>query len=57
MSSAGSVTEYKARIVMPNSQSSSEKVFTVNRNSAGINSIGVYSDGGADNVITLTAKS
>ena len=39
---------------MPNSQSSSEKVFTVNRSSAGINSIGVYSDGGADNVITLT---
>ena len=56
VSSAGSVTEYKARIVMPNSQSSSEKVFTVNRSSAGINSIGVYSDGGADNVITLTAN-
>ena len=54
VSSAGSVTEYKARIVMPNSQSSSEKVFTVNRSSAGINSIGVYSDGGAANVITLT---
>ena len=56
VSSAGSVTEYKARIVMPNSQSSSEKVFTVNRSSAGINSIGVYSDGGTANVITLTAN-
>jgi hypothetical protein len=56
VSSAGSVTEYKARIVMPNSQSSSEKIFAVNRSATGINSIGVYSDGGADNVITLTAS-
>jgi len=41
---------------MPNSQSSSEKVFTVNRSATGINSIGVYSDGGAGKVITLTAN-
>ena len=41
---------------MPNSQSSSEKIFAVNRSATGINSIGVYSDGGADNVITLTAS-
>ena len=41
---------------MPNSQASSEKVFTVNRSATGINSIGVYSDGGATNVITLTAS-
>ena len=55
VSSAGSVTEYKARIVMPNSQSSAEKVFSVNRSATGINSIGTFSAGGADNVITLTA--
>ncbi|ADO97372.1 tail fiber protein [Synechococcus phage S-SM2] len=55
VSSAGSVTEYKARIVMPNSQSSAEKVFAVNRSATGINSIGTFSAGGADNVITLTA--
>ena len=55
VSSAGSVTEYGARIVMPNSQSSAEKVFTVNRGATGINSIGVYSDGGTSKVITLTA--
>jgi len=42
-----STTEYKSRIVMPNSQSSSEKVFVVDRSSAGINSI-------TSNVITLT---
>jgi len=56
VSSAGSVTEYGARIVMPNSQSSSEKTFLVNRSATGINSIGVFSDGGATNVITLTAN-
>jgi hypothetical protein len=56
VSSAGSVTEYKARIVMPNSQSSAEKIFTVNRSATGINSIGTFSAGGADNVITLTAN-
>ena len=55
VSSAGSVTEYGARIVMPNSQSSSEKIFTVNRGVTGINSIGVFSAGGAANVISLTA--
>ena len=55
VSAAGSVTEYGARIVMPNSQSSSEKTFLVNRSATGINSIGVFSDGGATNVITLTA--
>ena len=55
VSSAGSVTEYGARIVMPNSQSSSEKTFLVQRSATGINSIGVFSDGGATNVITLTA--
>ena len=55
VSSAGSVTEYKARIVMPNSQSSAEKIFSVNRSAAGINSIGTFSAGGAENVITLTA--
>ncbi len=56
VSSAGSVTEYKARIVMPNSQASAEKVFSVNRSATGINSIGSFSAGGADNVITLTAN-
>ena len=56
VSSAGSVTEYKARIVMPNSQASAEKIFTVNRSATGINSIGTFSAGGADNVITLTAN-
>jgi len=56
VSSAGSVTEYGARIVMPNSQSSSEKIFLVNRSATGINSIGVFSSGGATNVITLTAN-
>ena len=55
VSAAGSVTEYGARIVMPNSQSSSEKTFLVQRSATGINSIGVFSDGGATNVITLTA--
>ena len=55
VSSAGSVTEYSARIVMPNSQKSSEKSFNVQRSIAGINSIGVYSEGGASNEITLTS--
>ena len=44
---AGTPVEYKSRIVMPNSQSSSEKVFNVNRSAAGINSI-------TSSVITLT---
>ena len=55
VSSAGSVTEYSARIVMPNSQKSSEKTFNVERSVAGINSIGVYSEGGVLNEITLTS--
>ena len=46
--SGGTSREYKSRIVMPNSQSSSEKVFTVAKSSAGINSI-------TGNTITLTS--
>jgi hypothetical protein len=53
-SSSGVINQYSARIVMPNSQSSSEKLFTVNRSVSGINSIGLFSSGGTDNVITLT---
>ena len=37
--SAGVTSEFSSRIVMPNSQSSGEKSFNVNRSSAGINSI------------------
>ena len=55
---AGVTTEYSARIVMPDNTStptkSSEKLFTVKRSIAGINSIGSFSDGGTANVITLT---
>ena len=54
VSFAGTVTEYSARIVMPNSDFSSEKSFYVNRNGGGINSIGQYSSGGISNAITLT---
>ena len=58
ISQAGDVTEYSARIVMPDNTTdpsySSEKVFDVNRSIAGINSIGNYSSGGNANVITLT---
>ena len=60
LSDSGTISEYNARIVMPGSQDSSEKLFTVKRSdpsSAGINSIGSYSNGGADNVITLTNPS
>ena len=39
---------------MPGSDSSSEKSFNVDRSLVGINSIGRYSQSGADNVITLT---
>ena len=39
VSFGGSVTEYSSRIVMPNSQSSSEKSFTVSRSISGANSI------------------
>ena len=55
VSSGGSVTEYESRMVMPDSQLSAQKIFTVNRSVAGINSIGAYSDGGSQNVITFTA--
>ena len=60
ISQAGIVTEYSARIVMPdnteNPVSSAEKSFKVKRSAAGINSIGTYSQGGNENVITLTAQ-
>ena len=45
--SAGVSSEFSSRIVMPNSQTSGEKIFNVNRSSAGINSI-------SSNTITLT---
>ena len=47
ISIGGSVTQYSSRIVMQNSQDTSEKVFYVNRSSGGINSI-------TSNVATLT---
>ena len=37
--SAGITSEFSSRIVMPNSQSSGEKSFIVNRSAAGINSV------------------
>ncbi len=49
-------SEYKARIVMTGSQSSSEKSSIVERNLSGINSIGRYSKDGFDNVITLRSS-
>ena len=52
---AGITSEYSSRIVMPGSQSSSEKNFTVKQGPTGINSIGARSDGGNPDVITLTA--
>ena len=59
ISSSGVAQEYKARIVMPDGTDSpdvsSEKVASVKRSSAGINSIGSYSDGGNSNVITFTS--
>jgi hypothetical protein len=54
ISVGGTTTEYSSRIVMTNSQTSSEKSFLVNRNFVGINSIGPYSLGASPNVITLT---
>ena len=39
VSYAGTVTEYSSRIVMPGSQSSSEKKFYVDRSATGINSV------------------
>ena len=53
VSSAGTVTEYSSRIVMPGSQDSAEKVFTVNQSVTGINSIGNRSDGGNSDTITF----
>ena len=54
VSSGEELVEYYARIIMPGSNSSSEKSFNVDRSLVGINSIGRYSQSGADNVITLT---
>jgi hypothetical protein len=54
VSYAGSVTEYSSRIVMPGSNSSSEKSFNVKRSALGINSIGQFSVNGSSNVITLS---
>jgi len=48
VSYAGTVTEYSSRIVMPGSQSSSEKKFYVSRSATGINSI-------TSNTFTLTS--
>ena len=53
ISNGGSTTEYSSRIVMQNSQTSSEKSFRVDRNLVGINSIGSNSIGGNANEITL----
>jgi hypothetical protein len=47
LSSGGSVNQYTARIVMPGTQTSSEKVFQVNRSPAGISSI-------TNNIVYLT---
>ena len=55
VSSAGSVTEYSARIVMDGSQLSAEKKYTVKQGSTGINSISSYSLGGSDRQITLNS--
>ena len=54
LSIGGTVTQYNSRVVMPGSQSSSEKSFTVDRSEFGINAIGQYSENGSANVITLT---
>jgi len=48
ISTGGTPVEYSARIVMPNSQTSSEKSFNVGRSGVGINSI-------TSNTLTLTA--
>ena len=64
ISSAGITSEYTSRIVMQGknntegslvAESSSEKVFTVDRSAAGINSIGSSSAGGTANVLTLSS--
>jgi hypothetical protein len=49
ISSGGTPVEYSARIVMPDSQTSSEKQFSVGRSGVGINSI-------TGNTITLTSS-
>jgi hypothetical protein len=49
ISSGGTSVEYSARIVMPNSQTSSEKSFNVGRSGVGINSI-------TSNTLTLTTS-
>jgi hypothetical protein len=49
ISSGGTSVEYSARIVMPNSQTSSEKSFNVGRSDVGINSI-------TSNTLTLTTS-
>ena len=58
LTQAGIVTEYTARIVMPdgtdNPTYSAEKSFDVKRSAVGINSIGTYSDGSDGNQITFT---
>ena len=54
VSSGEELVEYGAKIIMPGSNSSSDKSFNVSRSLVGINSIGRYSQSGADNVITLT---
>jgi hypothetical protein len=48
ISVGGTASSYSARIVMPGSQTSSEKIFTVNRSAGGINSI-------TSNTFTLNA--
>jgi hypothetical protein len=48
IASGGSPAGYSSKIVMPGTQTSSEKIFTVNRSTAGINSI-------TNNTFTLTA--
>jgi hypothetical protein len=48
IASGGSPTHYNSKIVMPGTQTSSEKIFTVNKSIAGINSI-------TNNTFTLTA--
>jgi len=48
IASGGSPAGYSSKIVMPGTQTSSEKIFTVNRSTTGINSI-------TNNTFTLTA--
>ena len=48
IASGGTPAGYSSKIVMPGTQTSSEKIFTVNRSTAGINSI-------TNNTFTLTA--